>query len=110
MDPPRCRGTQVRSTLEVKSAQPLPPSRLVCMAPELLARGWLRLDACYCGVAGAVALAARVPLARLFDVPAAVIASAGTVTVAWAWLLTRLARRREWRRPVSLVTAANASA
>lgn len=80
------------------------------MSPELLARRWLRLDALYCGAAGVIALGACIPLARLFHVPTAAIAAAGAATVVWAWLLARLAQRREWRHPLAVVAAANAGA
>ena len=80
------------------------------MPSELLARRLLRFDAFYCAAAGAIALAACLPLARLFHVPAAAIAGVGTVTVVWAWLLARLARRRDWRQPLAVVTGANAGA
>jgi hypothetical protein len=80
------------------------------MSPELLARRWLRLDALYCAAAGDIALAACIPLARLYHVPVAVTAGLGAGVLAWAWLLARFARRRDWRQPLAAVTAANAAA
>lgn len=77
------------------------------MSSEVLARRWLRLDAVYCGGAGVIALAACMPLAQLFHVPAALVAGAGAVTLAWASMLTRLAQRPDWRQPLAAVTAAN---
>jgi predicted permease len=70
----------------------------------------LRLDAFYCAAAGAIALSLSGPLARLFDVPLAIVAAVGVATVFWAWLLMRLARRQNWRQPLRLVAAANAIA
>jgi len=80
------------------------------MSSELLARRLLRLDAFYCAGAGLIALAASVPLAGLFDVPTAAVAGVGAGTVAWAWVLAGLARRRDWRQPLAAVTAANVGA
>jgi hypothetical protein len=68
------------------------------------------LDAFYCAAAGVITLSLSGPLARLFEVPAAMVAGIGMVTVVWAWLLLRLARRQTWRRPLRLVAAANAAA
>jgi len=70
----------------------------------------LRLDAFYCAAAGALALSLCLPLARLFDIPAEVVAGIGVATVFWAWLLMRLAGREHRRQPLQLVAAANAAA
>jgi predicted permease len=77
---------------------------------ELVARRWLRLDAFYCALAGVLALALCVPLARLFEIPFALVAGIGIATTFWAWVLTRLARRERWRQPLQLVAATNAAA
>jgi hypothetical protein len=77
---------------------------------ELVARRWLRLDAFYCAAAGVLALSLCVPLARLFDIPFAVVAGIGAATTLWAWLLLRFAQREHWRQPLQLVAAANAVA
>jgi hypothetical protein len=76
----------------------------------LLARKWLRLDAFYCVAAGVIALSLSGPLGRFFHVPLAIVAGVGVATVLWAWLLLRLARRRDWRQPLRLVAGANAAA
>ena len=80
------------------------------MPTELVARRLLRFDAFYCAAAGLIALAACLPLARLLHVPAAAIAGVGATTVVWALLLARLARRRDWRQPLAIITGANAGA
>jgi hypothetical protein len=77
---------------------------------ELLARRWLRLDAFYCAAAGVIALLLSGPLARLFDIPLAIVAGIGAAAVVWAWFLMRLARLQNWRQPLRLVAAANAAA
>jgi hypothetical protein len=77
---------------------------------ELVARRWLRLDALYCAAAGVLVLSLCVPLARLFDIPLALMAGIGVATTFWAWLLLRFAQREHWRRPLELVAAANAAA
>jgi hypothetical protein len=77
---------------------------------ELAACRWLRLDAFYCAAAGVLALSLCSPLARLFDVPAEVVAGIGVATISWAWLLMRLAGRERWRQPLQLVAAANVAA
>jgi hypothetical protein len=77
---------------------------------EVVARRWLRLDAVYCGAAGVITLALCVPLARLFEIPEELTAGIGAATLCWAWLLTRLAGRRDWRQPLRLVATANAAA
>ena len=38
------------------------------------------------------------------------MASVGAGTLLWAYLLARLARERDWRKPLTAVTAANAGA
>jgi hypothetical protein len=68
---------------------------------------WLRLDALYCAGGGLIVLALCVPLGRLFHVPPALAATVGLGTLAWAVLLARLARRRDWRRSTRLVAGAN---
>ncbi len=77
---------------------------------EPVARRWLRLDAAYCALAGGTALALSGPVGRWFGVPAVLVAGVGAATVAWAWLLVRLARAAAWRAPLRLVAAANAAA
>jgi hypothetical protein len=77
---------------------------------ELIARRWLRLDALYCAAGGVLALSLCVPLARLFDVPFALVTGIGAATTFWAWLLLRFAKREHWRQPLRLVAAANAAA
>ena len=49
-------------------------------------------------------------LADLMHVPVPLVAAIGLGTVAWAWLLARFARGREWLEPLKLVAAANAIA
>jgi O-antigen/teichoic acid export membrane protein len=70
----------------------------------------LRIDALYCAGGGVVALALCLPLARFFGVPAEAVAAIAVATVVWAWLLLRLAARRDWRTPLQLIAAANAAA
>jgi hypothetical protein len=77
---------------------------------ELAARRCLRVDAVYCAGAGILALALCLPLARFYGVSPEAVAAIGLATVVWAWVLTRLAGRREWRGPLQLVAAANAAA
>ena len=80
------------------------------MSGEALGRRLLRLDALYCAGAGLIALILFAPLAELFDVPAALLVATGIATLAWATLLYRLARRVEWRAPVTVVAVANVAA
>ena len=77
---------------------------------EVVARRWLRIDSFYCAAAGGLALSLCVPLARLFKIPFEAVVGVGAVTIFWAWLLMRLARRRDWRQPLRWVAAANAAA
>jgi O-antigen/teichoic acid export membrane protein len=77
---------------------------------ESVARRWLRFDAVYCGAAGVITLALCVPFTRWFEIPLALTAGIGAAVLAWAWLLTRLARRPDWRQPLRLVAGANAVA
>jgi hypothetical protein len=74
---------------------------------ELRARRWLRLDALYCAVAGALALVLSAPLARLFHLPVALPAGIGAATLVWAVLLMRFARGETWRHPLAAVATAN---
>jgi hypothetical protein len=75
-----------------------------------VARRWLRLDAAYCAGAGLIALALAVPVGRLFHIPPWLAAVIGGATLVWAFLLTRLASRRDWRQSIRLVARANAAA
>ena len=80
------------------------------MTGEELGRRTLALDASYCAAAGALALLARDPLARLLGVGPALVGASGGVTVGWAALLATLARRSAWRPAVRSVAAANLAA
>lgn len=79
-------------------------------AGERLGRTLLRLDAAYCAAGGLLALVFLGPLARVLDLPAAALAVAGVLAVAWAYLLVRLASAAGWRAPVALVAVANVGA
>ena len=57
-----------------------------------------------------IALALLGPLSRLLRVPEAALAAVGALTLAWAYVVVRLARRVDWRRPVAAVAAANVGA
>jgi hypothetical protein len=67
----------------------------------------LRLDAVYCAGAGLLAVALFGPLARLLEIPRLVPIVLGAAAVGWAVVVGRLARLREWRRPVAALAGAN---
>jgi hypothetical protein len=80
------------------------------MDRRLLASRWLRLDAAYCAGAGVIVLTLSVPLGRLFHIPSWLAAAIGCATLVWAFLLTRIASRGDWRQSIRLVARANAAA
>jgi hypothetical protein len=80
------------------------------VSTEARARTWLRLDGAYCAGGGVLALVLARPLGELAHAPAEVFAAVGVGAIAWALVLTWLARQPEWRQPLRLVAAANVAA
>jgi hypothetical protein len=77
------------------------------MSAEASGRMLLRADAAYCAAAGAVAVGARAPLARLLGTSTAVPTGVGAATLGWAAVVAGLASAPQWRRSLALVSAAN---
>lgn len=78
------------------------------LAPEVLARRSLGLDAAFCTAVGSVAVVAAGPVGRAVALPAPVVRTAGVAAIGWGGVVGLWSVAEDWQPPTRRVLGANA--
>ncbi|CAN5296336.1 hypothetical protein BH23ACT9_BH23ACT9_03850 [soil metagenome] len=78
------------------------------LAPEVLARRSLGLDAAFCTAVGSFAVVAAGPVGRAVALPAPVVRTAGVAAIGWGGVVGLWSVAEDWQPPTRRVLGANA--